>query len=271
MKKYIFIPVLVLGGSVCAFLLRLMEIRTGFESTTGLPVPGSIWRCLLVTLLILLAVILLLMGSRLPDEKAAPPAAFTSAFSTVNAGRLILPVAGVFLLGLSGVLELTVIFRGQSTSPRTSLLMAVTALLSALSLFPTIAACHRPGSHQAAPDTPRTFNGNFLLVPVVCLVVRLVFTYRMDSINPALACYYVELLAAACLTLAFYKLAAFDFKAGRTVQFVQYASMAVILCCATLADGHTLSGTLLYLGCALTLMGFILLRLDALSKPRNSH
>lgn len=271
MKKYVFVPVLILGGSACAFLLRLMEIRTGFEHTTGLPVPGTIWRYLLVALLVLLAIIFLVIGSRLPDEKAEPPAAFTGAFSTVHIERLLLPVAGGLLMGLSGVLELAAVFRGQSSSPHTSLLMAVTALLAALSLFPTVAACHRPGSHQAVSDTPRTFNDTLLLVPVVCLVVRLVLTYRVDSIDPSLAVYYVELLAVACLTLAFYKLSAFAFKAGRTVRFVQYAGMAVILCCATLADGHTLPGSLLYLGCALTLMGFLLLRLDALSKPRSGH
>lgn len=271
MKKYVFVPVLILGGGACAFLLRLMEIRTGFESATGLPVPGTVWRYLLAAVLVLLAAVLLMIGSRLPDEKAEPPSAFAGAFSTVDAGKLGLPVAGVLLMGLSGVLELAAVFYGRASSPRVSLLMATTPLLSALSLFPTVAACHRPGSHQAAPDAPRALNDTLLLVPVVCLVVRLVLTYRVDSINPALAAYYVELLAVSCLTLAFYRLSAFAFKAGRTVRFVQYAGMAVILCCATLADGHTLPNTLLYLGCALTLLGFLLLRLDALPNPRNSR
>ena len=84
MKKYVFVPVLILGGGACAFFLRLMEIRTGFESSTGLPVPGTIWRYLLAAVLVLLAAVLLLMGSRLPDEKAEPPAAFAGAFSTLD-------------------------------------------------------------------------------------------------------------------------------------------------------------------------------------------
>ena len=33
-------------------------------------------------------------------------------------------------------------------------------------------------------------------MPVVCFVIRLVLVYRVDSINPVLSDYYLELLAA---------------------------------------------------------------------------
>lgn len=45
--------------------------------------------------------------------------------------------------------------------------------------------------------------GSLLLVPVVCFVIRLVLVYRVDSINPVLSDYYLELLALVFLTLGF--------------------------------------------------------------------
>ena len=64
------------------------------------------------------------------------------------------------------------------------------------------------------------------------------------------------------MTLAFYRLSSFAFQAGRTRRFSLYAGAAVVLCAASLADGSAyLSSLLLYAGGAVTLMGFLLLRL----------
>ena len=100
------------------------------------------------------------------------------------------------------------------------------------------------------------------MAPPVALVVRLVLTYRLDSINPALEAYYVELLGLVFLTLGFYRLSSFAFGAGRTRRFALYTGAAVVLSLAALTDGAAgISSTLLYLGGALTLLGFLLLRL----------
>ena len=69
-----------------------------------------------------------------------------------------------------------------------------------------------------------------LLVPVVCPVIRLVLVYRVDSIDPVLSDYYLELLALVFLTLGFYRLSSFAFGAGRTDRFALYAGLAVVLC-----------------------------------------
>ena len=90
----------------------------------------------------------------------------------------------------------------------------------------------------------------------------LVLVYRVDSVDPALEAYYVELLALVFLTLGFYRLSSFAFGAGRTRRFALYTGAAVVLSLAALTDGAAgISSTLLYLGGALTLLGFLLLRL----------
>ena len=82
--------------------------------------------------------------------------------------------------------------------------------------------------------------------------------YRLDSVNPSLQQYYVTLLALVFLTLGFYRLSSFAFQAGRTRNFSLYTGLAVVCSLAALADGgYYLSSLVLYLGGALTLLGFL--------------
>ena len=99
-------------------------------------------------------------------------------------------------------------------------------------------------------------------------MVRLVLTYRLDSVNPVLGSYYVELLALVFLTLGFYRLSSFAFLAGRSRLFACYACCAAVLSLAALADGGPhLSSLLLLPGGAAVLLGFLLLMGPAPAAP----
>lgn len=260
--------VLLLSGGIAAFLLRLMQVRTGFEAATGLPVPGNPYARLLLLLWAVLAVAFFLLCRRLPGQTDSP-FTFADGFATTCPKLLSLPVAGIFLLGLSGALEIlggVGLPVGTGGLPaRVLLLQGGLSLLSAACLFPAAASCRRAPAVEDAANPRRNIRNDLLLVPVVCLVVRLVLAYRAYSIDPALAGYYVELLALVFLTLGFYRLSAFAFRAGRTRRFTLYTLSAVTLCIATMADGHGPALSLLYAGGALTLLGFLLLRLEVLS------
>ena len=148
---------------------------------------------------------------------------------------------------------------GLGYSARGQMLMGVLDLASAAALFLVVAGCRRKEAGAAIRPLPSAIT----LIPVGALVVRLVLTYRIDSVNPSLSMYYVELLAMVFLTLAFYRLSSFAFEAGRTRRFGLYTGAAVVLCLASLADGSAyLSSLLLHVGGALTLMGFLLLRIS---------
>lgn len=284
MKKQWTLPLTAALGGAAAFVLRLVQKRTGFESATGLPIPGNAAGTTLVVLLLVLAVLLLLLVRQLPRETEQGPA-FPADFSTGDTKLLTLPVIGVFLMALAGLAdlyeglglgslltqmstaaaepdyaEIPVLLTGSSGfSPRAQLLMGLLSILSAAGLFFSLLAC-RPKDDAA----PKAFNGNLLLIAPVALVVRLVLTYRVDSVDPSLSAYYVELLALVFLTLGFYRLSSFAFRAGRTRRFALYAGAAVIFSIAALADGtQYLSSILLYAGGALALLGFLLLRLTA--------
>ena len=287
MKKHLILPALsVLGGAV-AFILRLLQNRTGFEPDTGLPISGNIPGLALVALLAVLAAALCVLVWKLPKETDPGPA-FPQNFTTTDTRLLTLPVMGVLLIALSGLLDLAGGFGislggpgledayvlsaametyipGPAFSQKALLLMGLLSLVSAVGLFLAVLSC-RPREDRS------TANGTALLVVPAALVIRLVLTYRVDSVNPALEAYYVELLALVFLTLGFYRLSAFAFGSGRTRRFALYAGAAVVLCLAALTDGATgISSTLLYLGGALTLLGFLLLRLCRPSGDCEAH
>lgn len=288
MNKRYALPLTAALGAAAAWVLRLLQNRTGFEADTGLPVPGDPATLALAVLLAGLGIALLLTSRLLPAEEDPGPV-LPRDFSTDNAGLLTLPMCGVFLIALGGLADLAESLQllpeevggivssrhaiygilragGLGYSPRNQLLLGVLSLAAAASLLPVVAGCclWRTGPVRRAPAA-------ITLLPVAMLVVRLVLTYRIDSVNPSLSMYYVELLALVFLTLAFYRLSSFAFQAGRTRRFALYAGAAAVLCAASLADGSAyLSSLLLYAGGGITMLGFLLLRLANDARERVS-
>ena len=278
MKQQLTLPLSALALGAAAFVLRLLQMRTGFEPDTGLPIPGAPAGLALTALLALGLLALVLLARRLPADEGDGPA---FPFVSSDARLLMLPVAGIFLMALSGVLDLlsglgllegvlsaavtaadptgmttvVVVSSAVGFSRGGHLVMGLLSLASAAGLFAAAISC-RPGR--------KAVSGTVLLVPVVALVIRLVLTYRVDSVEPSLSAYYVELLALIFLTLGFYRLSSFAFQTGRTRRFALYASAAAVLSLATAADGGSgPSSVLLYVGGGAVLMGFLLLRLSS--------
>ena len=271
MKKYVLWPLLAAIGGVGAFLLRLLQRSTGFEVDTGLPIPGNLYAILLVAWFVVLAAVCLLAARPLlPADREDPPL-FPAGFSVASPGLLTPAVMGLFRFSgasaLTGSGETVTVFvtaqGSQLFSGREHLVVGLLSLLSAASLLPAVPACRiRPEGGARKP-----FQSPLLLVPVCCLVVRLVLTYRVVSVDPSLTDYYTELLAVVFLALAFYRLSSFAFRAGRTRRFAVYAALAIAFCLATLADRPDPARLLFYLGGAVTLFGFLLQRTAVLAAP----
>ncbi len=278
MKKQLLLPLAAAAGGIAALSLRLLQNKTGFEAATGLPVPGNTPGLALAALLVILAAVLFFLSRLLPAETENGPF-FPENFRTESAGLVTLPILGIFLMAAAGALDIAAgmslvtalesvggqdgpaliwfagnVAAGLTLTPKARVLAGALVLISAVSLFPAAACCRR-----RAGVRPRTVSPACLLVSPVCLVARLVLAYRVDSVNPALQAYYVEILALTFMTLAFYRLSSFAYHAARTRRFALYAGAAVALCLAALADAESLSALLLYGGGAVTLLGFLLL------------
>lgn len=273
----------VLGG-IAAFVLRRLQTAFGFETDTGLPVKSSPYGLALLLVLAVLAVVFALMVRRLPADREQPPVLFSQRFCSAETFPFFLLIAGLLLIVLSGALDLLAgltdtsvmqdalsagsVSGGISTatsslSPRLSVVQGVLTICAGICLFPVCKLCRRRGKRVSSPENPSSFSGNLLLVPVIVLVIRLVVTYRADSVNPSLSAYYVELLALTFLILSLFRMASFAFDGGKPRRYVWDTLAAVVLCAATLADGHGLASGLLYGGAALAELAFLLLYLDA--------
>ena len=66
MKKYNALPLAAVAGGAVAFVLRLLQNRTGFEAETGLAIPGNLFGIALVVLLVILAAVVLVLARPWP-------------------------------------------------------------------------------------------------------------------------------------------------------------------------------------------------------------
>lgn len=265
MNKRFLVPLTAVAGGVAAFVLRRLQNAHGFEAETGLPLPGHGAGIALVILLVVLAAVLFLLQRQLPAEAVYP-----EDFSSPDAALLTLPIMGALLFGVSGVLELApmvvpgLIPDGRLLAPVVRLIFAASALIPAAVLFQASSVCRHAlvedGEAEEGEEPQDTAHIYLLAVPV-CLIVRLVLTYRICSVSPSLEEYYVPLLALVLTILAFYRLSSCAFRAGDTRRFALYAAAAVVLSFAALADRAALSQTLFHAGAMLSLLGFLLLRL----------
>lgn len=274
MKRYQLIPSAALVCGVICFFLRLVQNRIGFEPGTGLPIAGSPLSIALPAVLAATALLILVLSRGLPSEKEDTKLPFTGYFFTKGPLLPTLLVSAVFLWILSGGVDILSFLRqspvrnmeviassGTFSSSRTLFLMALLTIVSAVSLFPLAVACRR----SETAEFP-ALNSNLLLVPVACLVVRLVLVYREDSVNPTLSAYYVEILALTFLILSLYRASSFAFHCGRTRRFAVYTAFSLTLCIVGLADCRRISDALFFLGGALLMSSLLAMRLDVVSQ-----
>lgn len=258
MKPSLRFPLLALAGGLVCFFLRLWQLRTGFEPDTDLAIPGALAGQLLLAAL---AVLILVTVPSVRSLSAAPSGALFAAGLQVSKGHLAVLLAGLLLLGVSGILHLmsSALFLEDWIA---SLLEGFLILASVFSFLPVVRVCQKGGS----------LSSSLLLTPAVCSVVELVLAYRTSSVNPVLQSYYVDLLALAALTLAYYRLSAFAFRCGQLRRFTLYAVLSVVLCLASTADtllyngvgilGSGWSGTTFFLGSALVMLSSLSIRLS---------
>ena len=224
------------------FALRLAQLRTGFDSETGLAVaslPGT----LLAALLAVCAAAELVLCLRLPGEKAAFDVQFARPERAVPC-----LVAGSFLLAAGGALLLVSALPARGVGALAAGILAVAAAGGFLLLVRQLRA---GGTAGVLPLLPAMFFAVFFVLTV----------YLPAGADPVLARYYLPVLAASAAAYALSQLAGFLRRESSARSFVWTADCAVILCLAAMADSLSSPGLLLlYAGCALLLSVFLLLR-----------
>ena len=224
--------------SAAAALLRILEVRTGFDDA-GLPV-GGFASLALPLVLIAAAAIFVLLARSYPAQRDLS-GGMDEYFDFSETLPVMLCVLGAFALFASAAASLLFSSRSLLT-----ILLAVFRVAAGVSVIYALFALRRGDS----------LSGVVLLTPVYALVLQLIFVYRATAVDPVLAHFYPEILALAALTAGFLEFSAFAFRNGAPRVFVPLAAMAVVLCVCTAAGTRELSSLLAYPGFALILLGY---------------
>ena len=261
------IPLTAAVGGAAALAVRAWNLRTGFETGTGLPVSGPSFPALLIVLAAVMAS--LILQSRRLTERGAPRFPF-------RAGQpaLCVPaIAGMFLLALSGAADAFEGVTGKSAfggekyayagliageavgmSGGAQCFCGLLTLCAAWAVFVCVRGCLRGNLPFRA----------VVLIPAVALSFRLVTIYRIDSVNPVLQDYAPALAALMFQVLGFYFFSAFAFDCGNLAAFaVSSGGAACAALCVLLDKSDCVSTPLTLCGSAAALAGFLLLALHS--------
>lgn len=221
MKVIRYIPAAAAGAGIFGAVLRGMNLHTGYELGTHLPIAGNIPQMLLVTLTIAIG-ILLLLGTRFVIAREGVD--FVEVFGCQNnTGYKAIAVVLALVMGGAGVIGL---YQTVNEGLRTDTFMMIPLWLLTLG---TMLAFIIVASAQARGSMNESHAG-FTLVPMFWACIDLIITFQDNASSPFVSLYAFELLAAICLMFAFYAFAGFLYASGNPARFLLTASLAVFFC-----------------------------------------
>lgn len=224
-------------------LFRWLHLIAAFEEDTGLPIRGA-WQTLaIIALVAVTAAVLFLLTRRFSRCVPLPGAA--GLFS----GSVVAPVASWLACALA-VFGAVGMFSSASASayPLLIRILAILALATGLS-FPAFAA-----------DLRKKRSGSltcfFSLVPVIFSCFWLIVSYKDHAADPVVSSFAFEILAIAASILGFFYVAGFPCGSPKPMLSFFFCNLGAFLCLVTLADGHTLSETLIFASMAVMQLAF---------------
>ncbi len=243
---------LCLTGAVL-FILRLVQLRTGFDPDTGLALPSLAGRALWILLLVCFAAEALLCRTRPKGGKRS----WACCFDAPEGAALGALAAGSFLLMAGGVLLLV-----RALPLQGSVVPAIAGLLGAAGGAGFLLLVKESRSGEAPTVFP-------LLPAMFFSVLFLLSVYFPEEGNPVLDRYYLPVLAAAMAAYFLYQFSGFFRREGslRRLQFTGHT--AAVTCLAAAADclGRP-ERLLVYLGYAvIAAVVLLLLRQEPLPEP----
>ncbi len=228
LKRYI--PVFAALSGVVGAVLRGLNLRSGYEVGTGLPIAGNAPQTALVVLSVAVAVLFFLASHGFVGRRGA---SFEDAFACASTGYKTVAVLCGLAMGAAGAGGLYLLATGADTAAQ-SLLEPQTPTLSAmLPLIPlwllallSMAAFIVLASVQAQ-GTMTEKRAAFTLVPMFWACFDLIITFKDNGASPFVSLYAFELFAAIALVFAFYSIAGFLYARSNPARFVFTASLGV--------------------------------------------
>lgn len=238
------------GLGLLFFILRRMQLRSGFSLATGLSLPSAAGTALAVCLALAVALeILLALGlskEKLPFRRRFAPAE--------GAGKTLLVMGGMLLAAGSALMAARSVTGG-------GVAVGIAGVLGLAAGVGAVLFTQQIGHRVELNVMP--------LLPTLFFSVFLVLAeYLPEADDPVLARYYIPVLAAAAAAYAFSQLAGCVQGEGSPRWFTPIAELAAALCLGAAADGlgpfsrglKGMAQVLVYTGCALILITFLTLQ-----------
>ena len=232
------IPVVAAVGGVIGAVLRGLNLLTGYEPETNLPIAGNGAQTALIVLSVLTAAVLFVCARGFRADRGA---VFEEMFGSSSAGFKVLSVlAGLVMIaaGAGGFYLLLPQFSGQSSI--FSLLPLIPLWLLAILTGGCFIGLAAALSRRAVTETTAAMT----VVPMFWSCFDLIITFKDNGASPFVGLYAVELFAAIALTYAFYALAGFLYSRSSPFRFAVSAGLAVFFCLTTVGGAaiHFLAG-----------------------------
>ena len=236
MKLKVLTPVLVGAAALICAVLRGLNLISGYEAGTGLPVPGNPAETGLIALSAVMAVALLLIARTYRKNRGIQ---FEAAFAgSGTLFKMVSVIAGLAMMA-AGALGLyqTVAGGAPASDPE----MMLTAPVSPLATLPMIllwilailtGGCLIGLASALSRKSISASNAMLTIFPMFWSCFDLIITFKDNGASPFVGLYAFELLAAILLTYAFYTLAGFLYSTANPARFVFSTGLAVILCIA---------------------------------------
>lgn len=250
MKKEILLPALAWIAGGVGFVLRQWELASALDPDTLLFSPHPSTALLLaLTAVMLLAAAVLSRGSG--RREMEPWLRFQA---PVTGYILLIVCAALLLFGAAGAGAVEFV---QSLTVRLDPILGVLCILCLCSGPCVLSAGRGAYRRRWNQNTPMMF-----VLTAFCMLVWLVATYQQQSRQPELLVYLYQLMAVIAVLLSLYGMSSMSLEKGGTGTCTA-GLMSIYLSLVTLADGHGLCFTLLYLFAALYLTAQMYLLLHA--------
>lgn len=262
MRKNMLLPVLTLVAGAAGFGLRKWQLATGFESSTGLAIPGAPAAMALAVFSAAVMALLFLLTRK--EEKSLSWYTLYAAGYQNSLAATALILAAMLLLASAGVELVNQSVNGFfPASGDTPFARIASRILPPLRVVLCVGAL--PCVFLWSRDLLRGEGGTeelATLEPCLLFCVWLISTYQLRSADPVIQDYLYEVLAIVTALLGLYFIAGPSFGNGRPRSALLFCLAGTYFALVALADGPLLADAFRYLFVVLYLFPHALLILN---------
>lgn len=235
MRKFatgITLSTVVLGAT--GFFLRDIELKTIFDSTTGLAEANPI-TFILAALSVATAIVILMLVLKLRDFVGF--SAYEKAFKVKS------PILMILSLLLAVVMiYASYLYYAHAKTLDSKIAESILALLAALSGLSYLTLSINSWRRKGGTEMPLSC---FIIVIFICY--WLILTYKQNAADPVILDYVYDTLALCSAALATYYITGFCYNRGSPVKTLFFSNFSIYFCLVALAGTRILPIILFYI------------------------